>query len=593
MQMAGLFRTSTANASPVVDVIKSLRGTLLGIGAMSGIINVLMLTGSIFMMQVYDRVLASHSVPTLVALAVVAILAYAFQGWLDVVRTRLLSLIGERVEVVVGPKLHRAVLDLPLRSKRAPGETLQPFRDLDAVRAFLSGAGIVALFDLPWLPIYLAFIFLLHPMLGLLTVAGAVILIGMTLAAELVAKTPTRTVVEAQSARNALADASQRGAEVIHAMGMQQEMARRWNGAHESALKAQRELQFSVGGLSIAAKSLRMILQSAMLGIGAYLAIKAEISAGSIIAASILSARALAPIDQAIGSWRGLVAARLGHERIARLLERYPDTEKPFELPAPSKSLSLENLVVAAPGSRTPIVKRAHFTVQAGQGLGIIGVSASGKTTLLRALIGVWEPLAGKVKLDGASIDQWDPEFLGRSIGYLPQDVQLFDGSIAENIARFAPDASPEMVIEAANLAGFHGTVVSFPDGYNTLVGQGGVQLSAGQRQRLGLARALFGRPFLVILDEPNSNLDTEGEAAVTEAILAVRRRGGIAVVVAHRPSAIAAVDLLAVMRTGEIASFGPRDEVLAKTVQNASNIISHPAIKSEPMRAARGAADA
>lgn len=593
MRVTGWIPPYAKFSSPVVDVVQGLRTALIGIGIISGIINLLMLTGSIFMMQVYDRVLASHSVPTLVALALIAMVAYAFQGWLEMLRTRLLTLIGERVEDVVGPRLQRAVLDLPLRMRRSAGETLQPFRDLESIRAFLSGPGPLAVFDLPWLPIYLAFIFLLHPLLGLLTVLGALVLTGLTIATELTSKKPSRSVIEAQSARNAIVDAAQRGAEVVHAMGMQKEMARRWGEAHTGALKAQRELQFSVGGLSVAARSFRMILQSAMLGLGALLAIRADISAGSIIAASILGARALAPIDQAIASWKGLAAARIGNARIKELLSHYPDKSTPFELPPPKQSLTVENLIVGAPGSRTPIVKRANFTVQAGQGLGIIGVSASGKTSLIRALIGVWLPLAGKVKLDGASIDQWDPEVLGRSIGYLPQDVQLFDGTIAENIARFMPNAEPELVIEAAKLAGFHTAVIAFPDGYNTVIGQGGVQLSAGQRQRVGLARALFGRPFLLVLDEPNSNLDTEGEAAVSEAILAVRRRGGIAVVVAHRPSAIVAVDMLCVMRGGEVASFGPRDEILAKTVQNASNIISHPSVRTEPARAARGTADA
>jgi PrtD family type I secretion system ABC transporter len=575
-------RPGTAR-SPIATVLVRCKGAFGGIAVMSGLINILMLTGSIFMMQVYDRVLASHSVPTLVALAIIAVLAYVFQGWLDAIRARILTLIGERIETEVGPKLHVAVLDLPLRSQRAGGETLQPFRDLDAVRGFLSSPGPAALFDLPWMPIYLAFIFFLHPVLGWVTVAGAVFLLLLTISTEATSRAPTKAALEAQSQRNALADAAQKGAEAVRAMGMQKEMSRRWQKAQTDSLKAHRALNFGTGGLSAVARTFRMVLQSAMLGLGAYLAIHNEISAGAIIAASILSARALSPIDQVIGSWKGFIAARQSNHRIAELLSHYPDDPPPFTLPAPTATLAVEGLVVAAPGSRQPIVRRASFTLKAGQGLGIIGTSASGKTSLIRALIGVWQPLAGKVTMDGASIDQWDAEVLGASIGYLPQDVQLFDGTIAENISRFRPDADPGLVIEAATQAGFHKSVVGFPDGYNTYIGQGGVQLSAGQRQRVGLARALFGRPFLIVLDEPNSNLDAEGEAAVSEAIRTVRQRGGIAVVVAHRPSAIAAVDLLAVMRGGEVVAFGPRDEVLAKTVQNASNIISHPAVRSEP----------
>ncbi len=572
-------------SSPVTKVVARCKNALLGVGLMSGAINLLMLTGAIFMMQVYDRVLASQSVPTLIVLSIIAVVAYAFQGWLDILRSRLLMLVGERVEATVAPQVHAAVLELPLRSQRSPGETLQPFRDLETIRSFISGPGPVALFDLPWMPIYLIFITLLHPMLGLLTVLGAVVLIALTAVAEFSGRAPTRSALEAQSVRNSLADAAQRSAEAVRAMGMQRAMTQRWQQSQEKAMAAQRDLGFRTGQIASISRAFRLILQSAMLGFGAYLAIRREISPGALIAASILSARALAPIDQAIGSWKGLISARQGHVRLRQLLEIFSDRRTVFTLPPPTGSLSIEGLVVAAPGSRVPIVKRANLQLKAGQGLGIIGTSASGKTSLIRAIIGVWQPLAGKVTLDGASLDQWDPDVLGASIGYLPQDVQLFDGTIAENISRFVPESDPELVIEAAKLAGFHKAVINFPDGYNTLIGHGGIQLSAGQRQRVGLARALFGRPFLVVLDEPNSNLDTEGETAVSEAVRGIRERGGIAVVVAHRPSAIAAVDTLAVMRGGEIVAFGPRDEVLAKTVQNASNIISHPAVRNDLMR--------
>ena len=549
---------------------------------MSGVINLLMLTGAIFMMQIYDRVLASYSVPTLVVLSIIAVVAFAFQGWLDAVRARILMLIGERIEAEVGPKVHSAVLDLPLKSSRGVGETLLPFRDLEAIRSFMVGPGPVALFDLPWMPIYLVFIALLHPMLGLVTLLGALVLLVIAIATDLAARNPTRAALETQSVRNSMTDSAQRSAEVVRAMGMQRAMARRWEQAHAKSIAAQRVLGFRAGGLAAASKAFRLILQSGLLGYGAYLAIRREISPGAIVAASILGARALAPIDQAIGSWKALISARQGYKRVSDLLGKASARSEVFELPAPTAVLGVEGLIVAAPGSRQPIVKRANFTLKAGQGLGIIGTSASGKTSLIRALIGVWQPLAGKVMLDGSSLDQWDPEALGDSIGYLPQDVQLFDGTIAENIARFKLDADPGLVIEAATLAGFHNAVIGFPDGYNTLIGVGGIQLSAGQRQRVGLARALFGRPFLVVLDEPNSNLDAEGETAVSDAVRGVRERGGIAVVVAHRPSAIAAVDMLAVMRNGEVAAFGPRDEVLVKTVQNASNIISHPAVRQD-----------
>lgn len=578
-------KSVASSRSPVGEVIRFSRFALIGIAIISGVINLLMLTGAVFMMQIYDRVLVSNSIPTLVVLSIMAIAAYAFQGWLDAIRARILMLLGERVDARIAPPVHAAVLDAPLRSQQQFGETLQPFRDLEAIRGFVSGPWPVALLDLPWMPIYLIFISLLHPMLGVVTVVGALVLTGLAVATELAGRKPARAAAEAQSVRNSLADAAQRGAEALRAMGMQKSVSQRWQRAHNDLMAAQRDLGFRTGGLVAASRTMRLLLQSALLGFGAYFAIRREISPGAIVAASILGARALAPIDQAIGAWRGFIAARQGNKRLIALLAAAPDYSAVFALPAPRQSLSVDGLVVAAPGSQNPIVKRASFTLSAGQGLGIIGTSASGKTSLIRAMIGVWQPLVGKVALDGASLDQWDPEVLGASIGYLPQDVQLFDGTIAENISRFRPDGDPDLVIEAATLAGIHKSVIAFPDGYNTVIGRGGFQLSAGQRQRIGLARALFGRPFLVVLDEPNSNLDADGETAVSEAVRGVRQRGGIVIVVAHRPSAIAAVDTLVVMRGGEVVAFGPRDEVLTRTVQNASNIIAHPAARQEPQR--------
>jgi ATP-binding cassette subfamily C protein len=575
-------RASAPPRSQVAAVLASCRGAFIGIGLVSGIINILMLTSSIFMMQVYDRVLGSQSVPTLVALSAMAVAAYLFQGWLDILRARVLALIGERVDAEIGPKVHAAVVDLPLRTSSSNQEALQPFRQLDALRSFLAGAGPVALFDMPWMPVYLLVCFLFHPWLGWLTLGGAVVLVALTLLTEVKSKAPARAAMEAQSVRNAAADAAQRGAEVVRAMGMLPVLAARWEKAHEAYLLAQRRANHVVGGLSATAKMLRFILQSALLGMGGYLAIRGQISPGTIIAGSILGSRALAPVDQAIASWKAFVAARQGYQRIKMLLALYPDQQQPFTLPAPSKAVIVENLTVAAPGTSKPIVRRLSLKLDAGRALGIIGPSAAGKSTLARALVGVWPPQAGKVMLDGAAIDQWSREALGPSIGYLPQDVQLFDGTVAENIARFSPEPDPEAVIAAASAAGFHEQVLALQDGYNTRIGLGGAQLSAGQKQRLGLARALYGSPFLIVLDEPNSNLDAEGEAAVGAAIGALKARGAIAVVIAHRPSAIAAVDLILVMRDGEAVAFGPKEEVLAKTVKNARQILGQPAQRAD-----------
>jgi PrtD family type I secretion system ABC transporter len=578
--------SNTKHQSPVSVVLTSCRAAAVSLFMISGIINVLMLTGSLFMMQVYDRVLGSHSIPTLVLLSFMATAAYLFQGGLDIVRTRVLGLIGERIDEEVAPKVHDAVIDLPLRMKRGENEAMQPFRDVDAIRAFVSGPGPVAMFDIPWMPIYLIFLFLLHWSLFAATVVGALILIALTWLTDFKSKDPTKAALEAQSIRNQTADASQRGAEAVRAMGLRPVMAARWHAKHQQYITMQRRVTFITTGIAGASKVVRMILQSAMLGLGAFLAIKGEISSGAIIAGTILSGRALAPIDQAIGAWKGLVSARQAHERLAKLLGLYPDKPDVFKLPAPVQSIAVENLLVGAPGGRVPIVKRANFEVRAGQALGVIGPSASGKTTLIRALIGVWTPLGGRVLLDGAAIDQWDPDALGASIGYLPQDVQLFDGTIAENIARFTEDPKSDAVIAAAKAASFHDHVVAFPDGYNTRVGQGGAHLSAGQRQRLGLARALYNDPFLVVLDEPNANLDAEGEASVVEAIKAVQARKGVAIVIAHRPSAVAAVDLILAMKNGEMIAFGPRDEVLGKILKNASNVVKHPANLAAAARA-------
>ena len=570
-------------ASPIKAVLASSRSIFFGVAAISGIINLLMLTGSLFMMQVYDRVLGSHSVPTLWALSIIAIAAYMFQGVLEMMRSRVLSLVGERIDDEVGPKIHQAVVEMPPGTAKGAAEAMQPFRDLDIVRAYLGGPGPLALFDMPWVPIYIVALFALHPLLGEVSIGSAAVLIGLTVIAELRGKEPTRAASEATSRRNGIADATARNAEAVRAMGMHGVLTTKWQEAHTSAMAANRKLTFSVGSISTISKTYRYVLQSAMLGLGAYLAIKGEMSSGSIIAGSILSSRALAPIDMAIGAWKSLIAARQSRARLNQLFAGNAIRTKPFELPAPKTSLRVDGIIVATPGSPVPIVKRASFVLEAGQGLGIIGASASGKTTLARALVGVWKPISGRVMLDGAGIDQWDPMRLGPHIGYLPQDIQLFDGTIAENIARFQPDFTSKAVIAAAAASGFHQSVLTFANGYDTRIGHGGTQLSAGQRQRIGLARALYGNPFLVVLDEPNSNLDSEGEVALGEAIVSIRKRGGIVVIIAHRPSAIQAVDKLMVMQNGEIVAFGPRDEVLAKAVQNSSNVVSHPAAARAP----------
>jgi PrtD family type I secretion system ABC transporter len=440
--------------SPTAALLRENLRALAALGLISGIINVLMLTGSAFMIQVYDRVLASRSLPTLVALAAIAIGAYVFQGCLDAICGRVLMLVGERIDDVIGPRLYRTLADLQSRGVNAAQETLQPFRDLEAIRGFMSGPGPVALFDLPWLPIYLVLCYLFHPLLGYAACGAAVLLIGITLMAELRGRGPLRRALEAQSHRNLITDNTQRGAEVARVMGMVPALGERWQEAHARHLQAQRQANYVVGGLSVVAKMSRMLVQSFILALGAYLAIKGEISAGTIIATSILSSRALAPVDQAIASWKGFIAARQGYSRLKLLLTARIPATPDVELPPPAQTVIVEGTFLGAPGNPKPIVRNIGLTLFAGQALGVIGPSASGKSTLARGLVGSWQPLSGKVMFDGANLAHWDPTRLGAHIGYLPQDVQLFDGTVGENIARFQRPINSAAVMKAARAAG-------------------------------------------------------------------------------------------------------------------------------------------
>lgn len=548
----------------------------------SGVINMLMLTGSIYMMQVYDRVLGSQSVPTLIALSVMAIAAYTLQGLLEYLRARALALIGAGIDAEIGPQVMTVAAELPLRQSSAVlgdgsvDSGLANFRHLQEIRGFLAGPGPSALFDLPWMPLYVAAAFLLHAWLGWLIVGGALISVLLALLAEWLSKTSTRLAIETISERNGLTEAIVRAAEAVRAMGMLPDLARDWNNMHARAMAAQSSQTASAGALGIVARTFRTILQSTVLGLGAYLAIKGQVSAGALIAASILASRALAPVDMAIGSWRGFVGARHGYTRLNEVLRLFPSQPQLFALPPPAKSLDVDNITVTAPGSAANppkiVVRRARFRLDAGQALGVIGASASGKSSLARGIIGLWPLHGGDVRLDNAAITQWSQVDLGHAIGYLPQDVQLIDGSIGENVARFEAGPSSTDIIAATEAAGFHDHVKAL-GGYDTRIGRGGTHLSAGQRQRLGLARALYKKPFLVVLDEPNANLDQDGEAAVVRAIAAVKAWKGIAIVIAHRPQAIEAVDFLLLMHGGDMITFGPRDEVLKKFVLNAQQI--------------------
>ncbi len=530
----------------------------------------LALAGSFYMLQVYDRVLPSQSVATLIGLSILMFGLYVISGFLEFLRSRIMSRVGTRIDRTLTPRVFHALQILPLKT-RGGGDGMQPLRDLDAVRGFMSGMGLSALFDLPWMPVYLCFVYLLHPALALVAAAGALVLIVLTIVTEYRSSAPLKDAGRAGGQRLALAEAVRRNAESVRAMGMGPHAGARYEVLNDAYLAHQLKASDAAGGIGNVTKVIRMLLQSAVLGLGAYLVIQGELSAGAIIAASITVSRSLAPIESAIGHWKSFVSARISAKRLGDLLRAAgEDARAVIDLPAPQSQLQVESLVVAPPGQREAILKGVSFTLDRGDALGVIGQSGSGKTTLARAIVGVWQPLtpASAIRLDGASLDQWTPEKLGRHIGYMPQEVELFDGTVAENIARLDPSAASDAIVAAAQAAGSHDVIVRLAQGYQTRMGENGKALSGGERQRVALARALFGDPFLVVLDEPNASLDAAGDTALTDAILSVRKRGGIAVVIAHRPSALAACNKVMVMANGQARAFGPKDEVLRNMLQ-------------------------
>lgn len=553
--------------NPVTRAFAPIRSAFVGIALVSLLINMLMLTGPLFMLQVYDRVLASGSVPTLVVIGMLALVLYLFFGFLDGLRSRTLARIAQRVDVRLTGLVYRVSNMLPVRLGRRAAQ-LRPVADLDTIRQFLSGPGPGAIFDMPWLPVYLAIVFLFHPLLGVVALGGGLLIVVCIILNEAMSRGPVADTGREASRRSADVESGQRNAEVVSAMGMDDALADRWQDRNDAYLVSQRIAADRTGFFGTLIKTVRFILQSAILGVGAWLAIKQEITPGVMIAASIMTSRALSPIEQAVAHWRGFVACRQALTRLREVLAAAPSNANILDLPLPGKTLELEQVACGPFGERLPFVVNVSFRLQAGDGLGVIGPSGSGKSTLARALVGAAPALNGNIRYDGADLGQWTSAKRGEFIGYLPQDLQLFDGTIAENISRFRQDAASGAIIEAATLADVHNMIVALPEGYNTVIGRSGRNLSAGQRQRIALARALYGNPFLIVLDEPNSNLDAEGEAALVNAIKTMRERKSIVVVIAHRPSAIATVDKILCLQEGRMTAFGPKDEVLKKVVQ-------------------------
>jgi ATP-binding cassette subfamily C protein PrsD len=535
-------------------------GPFLGLAIISIASNILLLTGPLFMLQIYDRVLASKSAPTLIALTGLMIVLYGFYALLEILRVRMATRWSGSLGAALGGTLFRTVLINGLVPKReAPGDLV---RDLETIRQFVAGPGPLAVLDLPWMPIYLGLVFVFHPVLGWLAIGGAVVIVALMVCNEWLSRAPSAAVNALVNRRQRSVNDGRASAEAIAAMGMLDAVEGRWRSENTELLLAQRKAADRATLFASLTKSFRLLLQSCVLALGAFLAIQGEITAGIMIAASIVTARALSPVEQLVGSWRGFVAARQSIRRVREALRQRPSGPKTV-LPLPTVSLSVSNLAVSPEESGPAVLGGVSFNLVAGDGLGILGPSASGKSTLVRTLIGILPPSKGLVRLDGADIAHYQHDRLGTSIGYLPQSVDLLNGTVAENIARFRQDVDDTLIFEAAGHAGVHELIERLPMGYDTPIGERGVKLSAGQRQRIALARAMFGSPFLLVLDEPNSNLDADGDVALNRALAAARERGAIVIVVAHRPSAIASANKLLVLQGGGQLAFGPRDEVL------------------------------
>jgi ATP-binding cassette subfamily C protein len=549
------------------DEISTALGAARGYFTTAGIfslgINLLFLAGPLYMLQVYDRVISSGSVPTLVMLTLALLMAYLALTGLDVVRARVLSRAGVRLDGLLADRVVSATLDMP------SGEVArsQPLRDFDTFRQFITGSGIHSAFDLPWAPIYLLVIFMLHPLLGLVALAGVIILATLALINEWLVRKALSEASDASSRNYAFTDMSLRNAEVVRAMGMMGGLLKRWSRDRDKVLERQLVASDRAAMMSSLIKFVRLTLQSLILGVGAWLAIERLATVGVMFAASILLGRALQPVEQVVGGWRGFVSARDAYARLRRLLEMSPKTTNTLVLPRPTGRMSARGVIFTAPGSNKPILKGVSFFISAGEALGVVGPSGAGKSTLARLMVGVTSPTAGTMRLDGADISIWPKAQLGRYIGYLPQDIELFADTIAANISRFQAGAD-EDVIDAAKLAGVHDMILELPQGYDTQVGEGGAVLSGGYRQRIGLARAVYANPSLVVLDEPSSNLDTTGDFALAECIGKLKERGTTVIIISHRTGTIAAVDKILVLRDGTVEAFGDRQEIVSRFSQ-------------------------
>ena len=553
----------------------------LGVAAFSFVVNLLMLTGSLYMLQVYDRVLASHSLPTLAVISILATAMYIAMGVFEHLRARVLARVGARYQDVLDARAFDAGLSRAL----IPSERARPMtalRDLDAIQRILAGPAPLALFDAPWTPIFLLFLFYLHPWMGYMGIASVLVLACLALANELATHGLSETANAEQGAADAAAQSIRRDAETVGALGMRGSMVDRWRQRRQAATDARMRSADRLGGFSSTSKTLRFFLQSAMLALGAYLVVQGQVTGGVMIASSILMGRALAPVEQAIAQWGAFQRAREAWSSLNTLLAASPPRPERVPLPPLGGSVAARELVVGAPGARAPMVTGLTFDVAPGQALGVIGPSGAGKSTLARVLVGIWPEVSGTLRFGGATLNQWEPDELGRQVGYMSQEAALFDGTVFENVTRFAARPNTESAMEALGRAGAMELVLGLPDGLNTPVGVGGAQLSGGQRQRIALARAFYGDPHVYVFDEPNANLDSHGEQALLGAIDDLKKRGKVVIVIAHRPSAIMLCDTLLMIQGGKQVDFGARDDVLRRTVQNYPRAVP-PAAQPQP----------
>ncbi len=547
------------------------RGLFWSVGIFSFFVNLLMLTGPIFMLQVYDRVLGSRSQETLLALFILMGFLFLMMGILDFVRGRVLARIGARFQKKLDQRVFAAVLK---KSSVMPGhgDATNNLRDLEVVQRLLASPVFAALFDIPWTPVFLIGITIFHPWLGWLAVVGGGILINITIFNQVMTRGPVNDANQAMAQAEHISEQIRSEAEMVRSLGMQSSAFQRWNIARSKSLEQGLLSSDRSGSFTTMSKTFRLFLQSAMLGLGAYLVLTADLSPGAMIAASILLGRALAPVDLVIGQWSSVQRAMKGWKSLGELLALVPEEAEKTPLPVPKASLRAEQVTVVPPGEQVACLRMISFDLKPGQAMGVIGPSGSGKSTLARAIVGIWRPAGGKIRLDGATLDNYDPDILGQYIGYLPQRMQLFDGTIAENIAKLDLQPDPAKVVAAAKKAAAHDMILKLPDGYDTRVAAGGGRLSGGQIQRIGLARALYHDPIFLVLDEPNSNLDNEGSQALNKAIRKMKTEGKSVMIMAHRPAAIEECEVILVLDGGMRRAFGPRDKVLKEVLQNYQN---------------------